>query len=120
MKKQEGIAIGVRLLCLLGAVLLSGCGGKTEPPVKTDPDSAQQTTARPADPAKEPTTKAPTEEVTTGREEVNIPTVDIETTQAKNKTLVGKTDKNPISYQVGETMTFTIRLDADGKHNPNV
>lgn len=115
MKKQEGIAIGVRLLCLLGAVLLSGCGGKTEPPVKTDPDSAQQTTARPADPTKEPTTKAPTEEVTTGREEVNIPTVDIETTQAKNKTLVGKTDKNPISYQVGETMTFTIRLDADGK-----
>ncbi len=115
MKQRKTRKIGISLLCLLGAVLLTGCGGKVEPPVGTTETRPRAYTEGPND-ATQTTAGGRTDgETTGGKQEEVIPKVDIETVQAKNKSLVGQTDKDAISYQVGESITFTIRLDADGK-----
>lgn len=112
MKKRIASVWSLLLLC---ALLLGSCGGKTDPPAKTEPDSIGSPTVTTTEPASGTTAESPTEEVTTGEKEEVKPTVDIETVQAKSKTLIGKTDKDAIAYAVGEEITFTIRLDADGK-----
>ena len=112
MKKKISVVGSLLLLC---ALLLGSCGGKTDPPAKTEPDSIGSPTVTTTEPASGTTAESPTEEVTTGEKEEVKPTVDIETVQAKSKTLIGKTDKDAIAYAVGEEMTFTVRLDADGK-----
>ena len=120
MRKKK-LAAGLRLLCLLCAVLLAGCSGKQDPNAgTTEPGGTGTQEERPTEPGKgttaEPSTgEKPTEEATTGKQEEVKPTVDIETVQAKNKSLIGATNKDAIAYAVGEEMTFTIRLDADGK-----
>lgn len=119
--KKKRFCTGVWLLCLLCAVLLAGCSGNPDPNVGTnEPGSTGTQEARTTEPGKGTTAEPsigekPTEEATTGKQEEVKPTVDIETVQAKSKTLVGQTDKDAIAYAVGEEMTFTIRLDADGK-----
>lgn len=101
---------------LLAALLLAGCGGKKDPPAGTTEPGSTGTQENPVtEPGSGTTAELPTEEVTTGKKEEVKPTVDIETVQAKSKGLIGQTDKDAIAYAVGEEMTFTVRLDADGK-----
>lgn len=116
MKQQNRKLLRVGLLSLLGSVLLTGCGGKADPPVGTIETRPRAYTEGPDD-ATQTTTTERIEEVTTtgGKQEEEIPKVDIETVQANKKLFVGNTNKDAVSYQVGEDIQFTVRLDADGK-----
>lgn len=113
--KQKNRLPRIGLLCLLGAVLLTGCGGKTDPPVGTTETRPRAYTEGPND-ATQTTTDGRTDgEMTGGKQEEVMPKVDIETVQANKKLFVGNTDKDAISYQIGEDIKFTVRLNADGK-----
>ena len=110
------------ICCLLAALLLVGCGGKADPPVGTTNPGSTGTQETPTKPgsgtsaekptAEKPTGERPTEEVTTGKQEEVKPTVDIEKSKAAQKYFVGTTNKNAISYQLGEEMRFTVSLYA--------
>lgn len=110
MKRRNNKPLRAGLLCLLGAVLLTGCGGKAEPPTGTTETRPRAYTEGPPE-----TTQAGGETTTDGKKEEVIPKVDIETVKADKKLFVGVTDKNALSYAVGEDMKFTVRLTADGK-----
>ena len=93
MKRRNNKPLRAGLLCLLGAVLLTGCGGATEPPTGTTETRPRAYTEGPPE-----TTQAGGETTTDGKKEEVIPKVDIETVKADKKLFVGVTDKNALSY----------------------
>lgn len=117
-------------LCLLCTLLLGSCGRRTGPPENetgTGDGGRISQTEGPAS-SEEPFTDTPitggsetsgetkSEEPTKddGKQE-ELPKVDIEKSNAERKYFVGTTDKNAISYQLGEEMHFTVGLYADEK-----
>ena len=105
---------------MLGALLFGGCGNRTEGPVnetdKTTHTESTDSSGGEVTNRNETTGGTKTEEPTKddGKQE-ELPTVDIEKVSASRKYFLGETDKDPIAYQVGEEMHFTVSLYADEK-----
>ena len=119
----------VGLWLLLCTLLLVSCGsrpkvpavgtdGKSESPSQTETDtrSGEVTgSGEKTDEGKttgETQTEAPTTDE--GKQE-ELPKVDIEKSTASRKYFYGVTDKNSLSYQLGEEMHFTVSLYADNE-----
>lgn len=101
------------VLALLFAVLLGSCGQKGNQTFETnsaeEPKQSETTTK-----AEDKTSDTRVTEVTTdAKEEKPIPMIDIENSNAKNKYFVGVTDKDAVSYAIGEDICFTVQLLAD-------
>ena len=116
--KKKGIGrIGV--LCLLGVLLLGGCGRRTDLPgditKAEDPTSSGgiSTDAPTTDGAETSGETKPEESTKDNGTQEELPKVDIEKSNAARKYFVGTTDKDAISYQLGEEMHFTVSLYAD-------
>ena len=110
-RKKKILRIG--LWCLLGAMLLSGCTGKTGP--ATDRTDGNRTSIEATD-GSNVTDESKTERPGTSDEgPKELPTVDIEKSTAGRKYLQGTTNKDATAYGRGEEMRFTVSLRADGK-----
>ena len=111
-------------VCCLLAVLLVSCSGKQDPNAgTTEPGGTGSSDWTTTEPGSETTGEKLTEGETTGEihmEEPTIdygkleeaPTVDVSKSSAARKYFLGATDKNPITYAVGEEMHFTVSLFA--------
>ena len=126
MKTKRNGFYRIALWCLLFALLLVSCGSKPEAPAdgtdgKSERPTQTETDARSGDVTESgektdetrTTGEAQTEAPTTddGKQE-GLPKVDIEKSKASRKYFIGGTDKNSISYQLGEEMRFTVSLYA--------
>ncbi|HBF15637.1 MAG TPA: hypothetical protein DDW30_08185 [Clostridiales bacterium] len=116
MIRKRKIACRIGIFFLLGALLLGGCATGNEPTVGTTETRPRAYTEGPPESTEAGTDSGRvTEETTTGGgKQEELPTVDIEKSNAKQKYFVGTTDKDAVSYKVGEEMKFTVSLRADG------
>ena len=139
MKRRKNRFAAVGAWCLLGALLLGGCGSRPEAPAdgtesrseslsQTEPESrpedatadtgttedsgTTETTGTTGTTGGETRPEEPTAEEETKEEQQKV---DIEKSRATRKYFYGVTDQNSLSYQLGEEMHFTVSLYADAE-----